>query len=111
MFNRTETVSKKIQEKIKAIQEANTCDSVKYLVYDFINYKIDECGLGCQLHGFSSGLLCAIENGRQYSIINYYDDQYRDYFHFFNSWCKLNDRVSAGKLGESFFDIFKFLYF
>ena len=96
------SIQDKIQRKMKFYQEKKTCDNTKFLVYDFINYNIDECGLGCQLHGFSSGLLCGIENDRQFFIVNFVMDQYKFFFKFFNTWCQINHEKNAGKLGKFF---------
>jgi hypothetical protein len=86
-----ESVSNKIDEKLKFSQQESNCDQNVY------------CGLGCQLHGFSSGLLCATEKTRHFSVINYFDDQYENYFGFFKLVCNIDDEINkAGKLGMNF---------
>jgi hypothetical protein len=92
-------IQQKLQRKMKLYQERKTCNETKFLVYDLGNLSQVDCGLGCELHGFSSGLLCSIENDRQYVIVNYFMDQYRSYFEFFNSKCQINHE-NAGKLGK-----------
>ena len=63
--------------------------------------------MGCQLHGFSSGLLCATEQVRHYSVIKYYKDQFETYFNFFKHVCEINDEIKIdGKLGFTFTDNF-----
>ena len=93
-------IQQKLQRKMNLYQERKTFNDTKFLVYDLGNLSHFYCGLGCQLHGFSSGLLCGIENDRQYVIVNYFMDQYQLFFKFFNSWCQKNHEIDAGKLGK-----------
>ena len=95
-------MSHKIDEKLELSQKVNDCERKTFLVCDLENQNHVYCGLGCQLHGFSSGLLCATEHRRHYTVINYLSDQYENYFGFFKQTCMINEQIKlAGKLGTS----------
>ena len=97
-----ESVSHKIDEKLELSQKETDCERKTVLVCDLENQNHVYCGLGCQLHGFSSGLLCATEHRRHYTVINYLSDQYENYFSFFKQSCMINEQIKlAGKLGTS----------
>ncbi len=100
-------MSTKLEEKLKISQEDTECSRKKYLIYDLDYLSYADCNLGCQLHGFSSGLLCATEHVRHYSVIKYYKDQFETYFNFFKHVCEINDEINIdGKLGFTFNDNF-----
>ena len=96
-----------MEEKLKISQEDTECSRKKYLIYDLDYLSYADCNLGCQLHGFSSGLLCATEHVRHYSVIKYYKDQFETYFNFFKHPCEINDEINIdGKLGFTLTDNF-----
>jgi hypothetical protein len=103
----TTSLAHQIATKLKQLNNKNeqtNCGANKFLIYDLENLNAVHCGLGCQLHGFSSGILCASESKRHFSIINYSKDQYQKYFDFFNHSCSHESSSSAeiskaGKLG------------
>ena len=100
--NSVESVANKLEEKFKISQEDTECSRKKYLIYDLDYLRYADCNLGCQLHGFSSGLLCATEQMRHYSVINFYKDQFESYFSFFKQSCMINEQIKlSGKLGTS----------
>jgi len=83
-------MSKELQGKFEHLQQARNkdCDETqRMIVYDLGNINPVYCGLGCQLHGISAAFLCASENNRQFSIINYPRNQYENYFDAFNITC------------------------
>ncbi len=93
-------MANKLEEKFKISQEDTECSRKKYLIYDFEYLNYAYCNLGCQLHGFSSGLLCATEHKRHFSVIKYYKDQFENYFNFFKHVCEINDEIiRPGELG------------
>ena len=80
-------ISKRIQAKIKTQQENSNCENSKKLICNLQGKTPYELGLGCQLHTYASGLLCAIENKRKYLIVNYLQKQFSDYFNNFVTNC------------------------
>ena len=97
--HRIETKLKQLNDASGPIEQTNCCTN-KLLIYDFENLNAVYCGLGCQLHGFSSGILCASESDRRFSIINFSKDQYKNYFDFFNRSCSSGSRSELGKAGK-----------
>ncbi len=96
----TTSLARQIETKLNdANGEQTNCRTNKLLMYDLENLNAVYCGLGCQLHGFSSGILCASESDRRYSIVNFAQDQYKKYFDFFNRSCSRSELGKAGKLG------------
>ena len=64
-----------------------------------------DCGLGCQLHVISAGILCATEMNKKYLVIGN-KGNYEKYFRAFEPYCsEINDENNR-KLGKKFF--FKF---
>ena len=101
LLDKSEKIYTKIQEKIVTMQQNEKCSSSKHLIYDFENLSPVDCNLGCNLHGFSAGLLCAIENDRQFTIVNYARDQFEKYFDAFTPRCLFDPQQQiAGKLGR-----------
>ena len=78
--------SNELQDKIHSLQE--NCKNQQILYYDLDNMNPMYCGLGCQLHGISASLLCAIENNLQFAVINYQQNQYEDYLLPFWTMCQ-----------------------
>ena len=103
----TQAISEKIQLKIKKQQEKKSCyNTTNVLVYNNLHRSPYDCGLGCFLHTITNGLLCAIENNRQYLIWNYYKEQFTMYFDSFLEKCKHGDDILDPKRLGFFFIFF-----
>ena len=87
-------ISKRIQSKIKSQQESSDCEYSKKLICNLQGKTPYELGLGCQLHTYASGLLCAIENKRKFLIVNYNQKQFSDYFDNFVGSCEKDKYLS-----------------
>ena len=87
-------ISKRIQSKIKSQQDNSDCEYSKKLILNLQRKTPYELGLGCQLHSYASGLLCAIENKRKFLIVNYHQKQFSDYFENFVRSCEENKYLS-----------------
>jgi hypothetical protein len=83
----TSKISNRIQAKIKSQQELSNCENSNKLICNLQGKTPYELGLGCQMHTYASGLLCAIENNRKYFIVNYRQKQFSNYFDNFVKNC------------------------
>ncbi len=87
-------ISKRIQSKIKSQQVYSDCEYSKKLIFNLKRKTPIESGLGCQLHSYASGLLCANENKRKFLIVNYDQKQFSDYFNNFLGSCEEDKYLS-----------------
>ena len=92
---RTMNISKIFQKNLHFLNE--NCKNSKILYYDLGDINPVYCGLGCQLHGISAGLMCAVENDMKLLVINYPQSQYENYFKFFSKNCNQAEAKSNGK--------------
>jgi len=83
----TSKISNRIQAKIKNQQELSSCETSNKLICNLQGKTPYELGLGCQMHTYASGLLCAIENDRTFFIVNYRQKQFSNYFENFVKNC------------------------
>ena len=83
----TQKISSRIQANIKTQQETAECEQSQKLICNLQGKTPYELGLGCQLHTYASGLLCATENKRRFFIVNYRQKHFSDYFNAFIANC------------------------
>jgi hypothetical protein len=102
-------VSKKLQLKFEHLQNGSIetdCDEIssdkREFLYDLDNVNAVGCGLGCQLHGISAAFICAFENNRKLSLINYQRNQYDKYFNAFKSKCERGKKIDFKKISSKF---------
>jgi hypothetical protein len=75
---------------LKNNQENVKCERSKH-VLNMTGLNPVTCGLGCQLHIISAGILCATEINKQYLVIDHRGN-YDKYFRAFDPFCvKAND--------------------
>ena len=105
--DRTMNISKTFQKKLRILNE--NCKNSKILFYDLGDINAVYCGLGCQLHGISASLMCAVENDMKLLVINYPQSQYENYFKFFSKNCNQAEvkKNSIGKTTSIFFSFGK----
>ena len=81
----TSKISSQIQLKLKSKQKNVECNASKHaLNLDQLNPF--DCGLGCQLHVISAGIICATEMNKQYLVIKH-QGKYDEYFSSFRLIC------------------------
>ncbi len=68
------------EQQLAPVDDKCDAQTQQKILYDLGNINAVYCGLGCQLHGMSAAFLCAVEQRRPLSIINFQLTQYENYF-------------------------------
>ena len=72
------------------MQKNVECNASKHAL-NFENLNPSDCGLGCQLHVISAGIICATEMNKQYLVIKH-QGKYDEYFNSFKLACGNRDQ-------------------